>query len=413
MDVETDIRTLFGTFRKISKTVHTSKSVDEMLGLAVRTTAEALHAKGALLRILNLKSDKFELSASYGLSEKYLSKGHVERKRLYVETCDLNGPIIIRDVPKDPRVQYPREAQEEGIRMMMDLPLILANDVVGLVRIFFAEDRDFSEEELEFAEAIAEQCSYAIDKARLIERQRTEYQYLAGKTEKLSSLGRLAAGIAHEINNPLGGILLYGTNLIKKIPKEGPLHEGLEVIINETMRCKHIIQDLLEFSRDKPPSKAVANINDIIEKTLSILENEFRLKHIHIKRDLLNEMPEILLDASQLEQVFVNLLINAVEATQAGGAVSIRSYLGPERERARVEISDTGCGIAPEHMTNIFEPFFSTKPKGTGLGLAVSYGIVRNHQGTIWATSQLGQGTCFTIELPILPGTGTQKAKGR
>jgi two-component system NtrC family sensor kinase len=413
MDVETDIRTLFGTFRKISKTVHTSKSVDEMLDLAVRTTAEALHAKGALLRILNLKSDKFELSASYGLSEKYLSKGHVERKRLYVETCDLNGPIIIRDVPKDPRVQYPREAQEEGIRMMMDLPLILANDVVGLVRIFFAEDRDFSEEELEFAEAIAEQCSYAIDKARLIERQRTEYQYLAGKTEKLSSLGRLAAGIAHEINNPLGGILLYGTNLIKKIPKEGPLHEGLEVIINETMRCKHIIQDLLEFSRDKPPSKAVANINDIIEKTLSILENEFRLKHIHIKRDLLNEMPEILLDASQLEQVFVNLLINAVEATQAGGAVSIRSYLGPERERARVEISDTGCGIAPEHMTNIFEPFFSTKPKGTGLGLAVSYGIVRNHQGTIWATSQLGQGTCFTIELPILPGTGTQKAKGR
>ena len=412
MDVETDTNTFFGTFRKISKSVHTSKSVNEMLDLAVRTTAEALHAKGALLRILNLKSDEFELSASYGLSEKYLSKGHVARKRLYIDTCDHHGPIVIRDVPKDPRVQYPQEAQEEGIRMMMDLPLILANDVVGLVRIFFAEARDFSEEELEFAEAIAEQCSYAIDKARLIERQRIEYQHLAGKTEKLSSLGRLAAGIAHEINNPLGGILLYGTNLIKKTPKEGPLHEGLEVIINETMRCKHIIQDLLEFSRDRPPSKAMANINNIIEKTLSILENEFRLKHILIKRNLLKEMPEIFLDASQLEQVFVNLLINAIEATQVGGAVSIRSHLGPEREWVRVEIADTGCGIAPEHLAKIFEPFFSTKPKGTGLGLAVSYGIVQNHQGTIWATSQLGQGTCFTVELPIVPGTEAQKAKG-
>jgi len=412
MDVETDTNTFFGTFRKISKSVHTSKSVNEMLDLAVRTTAEALHAKGALLRILNLKSDEFELSASYGLSEKYLSKGHVARKRLYIDTCDHHGPIVIRDVPKDPRVQYPQEAQEEGIRMMMDLPLILANDVVGLVRIFFAEARDFSEEELEFAEAIAEQCSYAIDKARLIERQRIEYQHLAGKTEKLSSLGRLAAGIAHEINNPLGGILLYGTNLIKKTPKEGPLHEGLEVIINETMRCKHIIQDLLEFSRDRPPSKAMANINNIIEKTLSILENEFRLKHILIKRNLLKEMPEIFLDASQLEQVFVNLLINAIEATQVGGAVSIRSHLGPEREWVRVEIADTGCGIAPEHLAKIFEPFFSTKPKGTGLGLAVSYGIVQNHQGTIWATSQLGQGTCFMVELPIVPGTEAQKAKG-
>jgi two-component system, NtrC family, sensor kinase len=412
MDVEADIKTLFGTFRKISKSVHTSKSVNEMLYLAVRTTAEALHAKGALLRILNLKSDEFELSASYGLSEKYLSKGHVARKKLYIETCDHHGPIIIRDVPRDTRVQYPREAQEEGIRMMMDLPLILANDVVGLVRIFFAEARDFSEEELEFAEAIAEECSYAIDKARLIERQRIEYQHLASKTEKLSSLGRLAAGIAHEINNPLGGILLYGTNLIKKIPKEGPLHEGLEVIINETMRCKHIIQDLLEFSRDRPPSKAMANINDIIEKTLSILENEFRLKHVDVKKDLLKEMPDIFLDASQLGQVFVNLLINAIEAIQVSGAVIIRSRVGPDRERVRVEIADTGCGIAPEHMAKIFEPFFSTKPKGTGLGLAVSYGIIQNHQGTIWATSQPGQGTCFTLELPILHKTEAQKAKG-
>ena len=153
--------------------------------------------------------------------------------------------------------------------MILDLPLTLKADVVGIIRMYFAEKRSFSEEELDFVIAITEQCACAIDKARLIETQQARYNHLALQTEKLSALGRMAAGIAHEINNPLGGILLYSTNLFKKVPEEGPLKEGLEIIINETMRCKTIIQDLLEFSREKEPEKTSANINHIIEKTLS------------------------------------------------------------------------------------------------------------------------------------------------
>jgi len=395
-----DIELLFRVFRDITKSVHTSTVVSEVLNLVVRTTSEALHAKGSILRILNLRTDEFELSAAYGLSEKYLAKGHVARKRLYAAQSNQKSPIIIENVETDPRVQYPREAREEGIRMMMDLPLVLADDVVGLVRIFFAEARDFSKEELEFAEAIAEECAYAIDKAMLIERQRVEYHHLAVKTEKLSSLGRLAAGIAHEINNPLAAILLYSTSMLKETPQDHPNREGLEIIIHETVRCRGIIQELLEFSRERESRKVLADVNKIMDKALTILENEFRLHRVPVKKDLSPDLPEIPLDVNQMEQVFINFLVNAIEAIPGEGLVTIRTRKDDERKGVIIEIEDNGIGISEEYKDRIFEPFFSTKPKGTGLGLPVNFGIVEKHQGQITVFSEPGQGTRMVVRLP-------------
>ncbi|MEW6664672.1 MAG: ATP-binding protein [Thermodesulfobacteriota bacterium] len=395
-----DTTTLFRVFRDITQSVHTGTSVHDVLDLAARTTAQALHAKGSILRILNLKTDEFELSASCGLSEKYLSKGHVARKKLYPERSNQDVPTIIHDVERDPRVQYPREAREEGIRMMLDLPLVVAEDVVGLVRIFFSDPRDFSPEELEFARAIAQQCAYAIDKARLIERQRIEYHHLAVKTEKLSSLGRLAAGVAHEINNPLAAVLLYSTSILKELPQQSPLREGLEIIVHETVRCRGIIQELLEFSREREPIKTMANVNEIITKALSILENEFRLRHIRVERYLSGNLPEILLDVNQMEQVLINFLVNAAEAILDDGFIVVRTLEDKEKKGILIEIEDNGIGISPEYKDRIFEPFFSTKPKGTGLGLPVNFGIVERHQGEISVFSEPGQGTCMVVWLP-------------
>jgi len=408
MDRFIEIEAFYRIFRDISTSIHSSSNVKEVLDLVVEKATQVTNAKGAVLRIVSLESDEMELSAAYGLSEQYLAKGVVSSAKIITDLCHSKKVIYIEDTQTNPRVQYPREAQAEGIVAMLDLPLTLGNHVVGLLRLFFIDQRKFSEEHQNFLVAIAQQCALAIDKARLIEKQKSQYQHLAIQTEKLSALGRMAAGIAHEINNPLGGILLYGSNLIKKVPTEGPLHEGLEVIINESIRCKHIIQDLLEFSRDRPPSKAMANINDIVEKAESILENEFRLKHIHVSKDLFKEIPDTLIDASQLEQVFVNILINSTEAIEDAGTITIRSRLAGNRHRLEVEIRDTGCGISTEHMAKIFEPFFSTKSKGTGLGLAVSYGIVRNHQGHIRVTSEPGRGSCFVVELPIIRQSETQ-----
>jgi two-component system NtrC family sensor kinase len=394
------IQTFYRTFRDISKSVHSSTRVEEVLHLAVRKTAEALNARGSILRILNLKAAELELNAAYGLSDRYLSKGHVSSTKVIQEFCEENRAIIIKDVETDPRVQYPREAKEEGIIMMVDLPLFMGQNVVGILRIFFDEKRDFADEELDFAVAIAEQCALAIDKARLIEKQQIQYDNLAIQTDKLSSLGRMAAGIAHEINNPLAGILLYSSNLVKKVPETGPLKKGLEVIIHETIRCRGIIQDLLEFSKQREPVKALADLNGVINKALSILANEFRLNRISVEERLSDNLPNVLIDTNQIEQVFINFFMNAVEAIQGQGIVSVRTYKDEDNQGVVVEIEDSGMGIPQEHLEKIFEPFFSTKPKGNGLGLAVNFGIIQKHGGQIRVSSQPGRGTTMTIRLP-------------
>jgi len=407
------ITAFYNVFRDISTAVHSSTDVEEVLELVVWKCTEMLDAKGAILRILNLETHELELGAAYGLGERYLSKGVVSSEEVITDLCRKNKVIIIEDILGDPRVKYPQKAWEEGIRMILDIPLMLKEDIVGIIRIYFTEKRQFSQEELDFVIAISQQCACAIDKVRLIEEQRFKYDQLALQTEKLSALGRMAAGIAHEINNPLAGILLYSTNLVKKVAEEGDLKEGLDVIIQETIRCRTIIQDLLEFSRDREPQKIMANINDILEKALTILENEFRLHHISIKRELSRQIPDNEFDVNQIEQVFVNLLLNAVEAIQDDGEITVRSQIDVDRKYERIEISDTGCGIRSENLSKVLEPFFSTKVKGTGLGLAVSYGIVQNHQGDIVVSSTPGKGSCFTIEIPFHQGTVSTETKDR
>jgi signal transduction histidine kinase len=234
-----------------------------------------------------------------------------------------------------------------------------------------------------------------------MENQQARFDHLATQMDKMLSLGRMAAGIAHEINNPLAGILLYSSNMSKKVPQGGRLEEGLNIIIKETQRCKTIIQGLLEFARDREPQKVPADINAIMETALGILDNEFRLRHVDLELQLSENMVKTLLDENQIEQVFINLLLNAIHAVEENGRVTIQTAVDSETNKIRVEITDNGCGIAADDIKKIFEPFYSTKTKGTGLGLAVSYGIVKNHQGDIRVYSVLRQGTRFTLDFPI------------
>ncbi len=401
MNSTLDHRQLYKAFRDIISVVHSSIRLDDVMDLVAWKATEILEAKGAILRLLNIDTDELEISASYGISEAYLAKGPVSLHQTITDVCRRKKVIIIDDIHNDPRIQYPREAWAEGYRFIIDVPLSVADDVVGILRLFFTEVHHFSGVELDWINAIAEQCSCALGKARLLDTYEFKYHELATQTEKLTALGRMAAGIAHEINNPLAGVLLYSSNMIKKVPKGGAIEEGLQVIMDETIRCRKIIQELLEFSKGREPTKTATNINDIIDKALSILENEFLLNRIAMDKKLAPDLPDIMADGSQMEQVFVNLLLNAVQAVPEGGTVQLKSSLNEPESCVSIEVKDNGPGIGRKEQSKIFEPFFSTKPNGTGLGLSVSFGIVRNHQGNISVHSRPGEGTQFLIKIPI------------
>jgi two-component system NtrC family sensor kinase len=231
----------------------------------------------------------------------------------------------------------------------------------------------------------------------------TEMQAHLIQSEKLASLGKLAAGIAHEINNPLGGILIYSHLLLEDLDKNSPHYENIKKIVKETSRCKDIVKGLLEFARPKEPEMNLIDINDIVERSLSIMERQALFQNINIKKTFASDLPKIVADSAQLQQVFVNIILNAAEAMDGNGVLTLSTSFNGSGKFIEVKFSDTGHGIKEEDKKRLFEPFFSTKEvgKGTGLGLAISYSIIQKHEGTIEVQSQPGKGSTFIVKLPL------------
>jgi len=228
----------------------------------------------------------------------------------------------------------------------------------------------------------------------------TERQLL--RSERLASVGRLAAGVAHEINNPLTGVLTFGHLLLRKCDDASPQREALETIVNETTRCKRIVRGLLDFARETDLQKVPADVNAVLQESLRLTENQALVNSVEIAEELNQKLPEIMLDKGQIQQVFINILVNAIDAMPNGGTLSVTSDISADRKFVYARFADTGCGIAAENVGRVFDPFFTTKDasRGTGLGLAVSYGIVARHNGTIEVSSQLAEGSAFTVKLP-------------
>jgi len=223
------------------------------------------------------------------------------------------------------------------------------------------------------------------------------------QAEKMTALGELVAGVAHEINNPLASIMGYTQLLLSENVPAG-IRRRLEVIFTEAERAGKIVRNLLAFARKRPAEKKYLGLNGVIEKTLELKEYHFRSSQIRVEKDLTPDLPMTMLDYSQMQQVLLNLLNNAEQALdEAGRGGTIRLITQKVGGRIEARISDDGPGIPPELQTRIFEPFFTTKKegKGTGLGLPLCYGIVKEHGGTIRVESEAGVGTTFIIELPV------------
>lgn len=225
------------------------------------------------------------------------------------------------------------------------------------------------------------------------------------QAEKLSSIGQIAAGVAHEINNPLTGVLLY-TRLMLKSLKEGKLNietslERLSLMEQETERCTRIIKNLLDFARQTQPKPVPFELEKIVKNAISILSHHAELSNVHIVLELEKGLPQVVADPEQIQQVFVNIILNAIQAMPNGGTLTIKNGYIESTKEVFIKFIDTGIGIPKENLKKLFTPFFTTKEKGkgVGLGLAVCYGIIHRHKGKIEVESEVGKGTTFTIRL--------------
>jgi two-component system, NtrC family, sensor kinase len=232
------------------------------------------------------------------------------------------------------------------------------------------------------------------------QRERMEEQM--SQTEKLTSLGLLAAGVAHEVNTPLAVISNYIQMLAKQMPEGDPRQSIIEKIVKQTFRASEIVNNLLNFSRTGPSALADVDVNRVVEETLSLVAHPLKASQIQVVKHLTDGLPAVRGSANKLQQVFLNLFLNARDAMPSGGILEVRT--GAHNGSVEIEVADTGNGIPRDHIHKIFDPFFTTKPggRGTGLGLSVSYGIIKEHAGKIDVRSAPGRGTSFHVEFPAV-----------
>jgi PAS domain S-box-containing protein len=296
-----------------------------------------------------------------------------------------------------------RTKQSEAIPVSLSASVMRDRSGETIGTVLVATDlREMKRLLLEARAAAAAEREQAAERAKAY-RELKAIQARLIQSEKMSSLGRMAASVAHEINNPLGAIVVYSHLLLESAAEDFPGRPNLEKVIREATRCRDIVRGLLDFAR--PGAHQAADLPAILRATHDLLKGHAAFKEVRVCFDLSSAPLNILCDASQIQQTLTNIMVNAAEAIRGPGTITVRSWRDDTRKMAAVSFTDTGCGIPAEDVERIFEPFFTTKQEGhgTGLGLAIAYGIVERHGGTIKVDSRPGEGTTFTVWLPEKP----------
>ncbi|MEW6115806.1 MAG: ATP-binding protein [Nitrospirota bacterium] len=306
-------------------------------------------------------------------------------------------------------VSIPVKLLSEGMHKVAEGDLdhkvqINTKDEMGdLARSFNAMTEDLSRAKRELIDWGRMLEKRVEEKTEMIKRAQAQLVH----SEKLASLGRLAAGVAHEINNPLTGIVTFGHLLHRQFPEGSQERQDIATIIEQAERCSTIIKGLLGFARGASVEKTEVDINALVQGSLDMVSHKADFFDIKIVTDFDQSIPPVNAGGTQLQQVFLNMILNAADAMGGKGTLTVATRRIKERDQEFIEIefTDTGHGIAEEDLSKIFEPFFTTKPvgKGTGLGLAISYGIIEDHSGNIIVKSEVGKGTSFFVRLPLIP----------
>jgi signal transduction histidine kinase len=399
---------LLESLASVSRTINSTLNLDEALTVIAREACALMQAKMCSLMMLDESRAWLDLRASFGAGEAYLNK-----PRLSMEESLLGGvvrrkkPVQVEDVRSSSRYQNVEVARREGLVSLLSVPLIFNGEAVGALNIYTGQRYAFSNEEIRILAALAELSAIAIEKARLYERVMDVEEQLR-RNEKLSALGLLAAEVAHEIRNPLTVMKMLYHSMDLKFPAGDPRTEDARVMDEKIQHLNRIVERILDFARTAEPEFQPINLNELIEELGLLVRHKFSHQGIRLVRELQSDLPLMMGDATQLEQAFLNLMLNAAEAMPEGGTLTIRSYaVGPSpgegsRASVAIEFEDTGTGMTEEQRSRAFNSLLATtKEKGTGLGLAIVGRIVEAHRGTATILPGSQGGTKIVLSLPL------------
>jgi signal transduction histidine kinase/putative methionine-R-sulfoxide reductase with GAF domain len=394
--------------------------VEEILRLALEGVIKNVGFDRARLYLVNEKRNVLECKMAVGIDEEKI-KGITlpldPEESVVARSVFEKQPFIIPDASKDPRVN-PILKEKFNIHSLVIIPLSAKEKTLGAIAADFVEpNKNITKEALDSLMAFAQQAGLAIHNAFMYQELKTFSRQMEEKiqktttdlkkaeaqlirSEKLAALGQLAAGIAHEIRNPLTSINILIHSLMENLPAKISYREDLKVIEEEILRINEIVDQFLRFARPAPPLFEKTDLLPIFEEIPQLLRPQIERGKITVKKEF-ESLPLITVDKEQIKQVILNLLMNAIQAMPDGGELSITGRFSKDGYWMELAIQDSGLGIPPEDMDKLFNPFFSTKEGGMGLGLSIAHRIIDQHHGKIEVESQSGNGTLFTISLPV------------
>jgi signal transduction histidine kinase len=398
---------LFESLVNVSRTINSALNLGDALNVITREACVLMHARMSSLMMLDEDGAWLDLRASYGAGEAYISK-----PRLSVDDSLLGvvvrrkKPLQVENVQTSSRYQHVEVARREGLVSLISVPLLYAGQAIGTLSVYTGQPYSFSNEEVRILSALAELSAVAIEKARLYERV-VDVEEQLRSNEKLSALGLLAAEVAHEIRNPLTVMKMLYHSLELTFPAGDPRTKDARLIDEKIEHLNKIVERMLDFARTTEPKLAPVNLNQLIDELGLLVRHKLKSQKVGWVTRLAAGLPTVLGEATQLEQVFLNLILNAAEAMPTGGTLTIasrrvrlsRGSIHPTY--VAVEFQDTGGGMNEAQRRKAFGSVLSTtKRKGTGLGLAIVGRIIEAHRGRVKIKSPLGQGTTITVLLP-------------
>ncbi len=403
---------LFESLVSVGQTINSALTLDDALQVITREASGLMNAKVASLLLLDETQEWLDLRASHGAGPAYLNKPRLSvAESLLGVVVRRRKPLQVEDVQVSNRYQNVEVARREGLVSLLSVPLVFRDQAIGTLSVYTGESHSFSNEEIRILSALADLSAIAIEKARLYERIVALEEALR-QGEKLSAIGLLAAEVAHEIRNPLTVMKMLYHSLDLHFPPHDPRSKDVEVIGQKMEHLNKIVEHVLDLARGNEPHLEPLNANRLLDDLALLTRHKFAGQNVGLVRRLEPDLPAVLADATQLEQAFLNLTLNALEAMPAGGKLAISTRVEPRpgaddgTPLVAIEFKDTGEGMTAEQQKRAFTSLLNTtKGKGAGLGLAIVSKIVEAHHGTVQVQSQPGKGTTITLRLPVIrPG---------